>query len=574
MNEQTLRIHIERIEKKFYRTNSDKVRLDELHREINILHSEKHSMANEFKDRQNEAKNKPFCKEVFNSILNGLRHQNSLCVKKRDKITGIKKVAHKAISKERIETMHLEKPIKMKENTFLGTKTNINNNYYENEQLINKLSVLTSDVDTVKKRIISLIEVEDIQTGQLKSIMDKSLFAHFKKLFSFNILKKHQKGFKETASMLESVCEKQQLIIEKNKSVVSKIYDNYAMLNMEIKKLSMEHELVLKEVKELEEKGDENAQLQKNNAIIAEKTELLHKLVEILRENYSDIVIDIGRTTSAIDGSSSDLFEPNYLVSKILRYYGTALHIVDKSHQSLVQLQLHKERKKDLFRELLSSANSQVYEMKTPRQDVTLTTHLENSQQFMNLQKNIGFLIESKNFIVSFSKRIQKIVDTINKVSVMLDFNYQFIIMCPFYTRSKVIQKQRSNADFMSSHLLTEENDLETTQIITMGLINEQSNMGIREQPSRWAPSHNPLAANYNSKLFNNVMTFYEDVLSTFDLFHIYFKQICEECKSDFKQRNISLSHSIRNISRRRNASEKPSMHKQRQTNLKEKHVS
>lgn len=573
MNEQALRKNIERIEKKFYRTTSDKTRLDDLQIEIGVLQHEKKLLANEFKEKENAANSKPFIKKTFTDLLNSLKKDNNKLIKVKGKLVDKIQYLSELENKEKIAIEPVKMSIKQKEEILAKAYSEVTNNEYNNEQLMYKLSSLANEVSVIKKKITDFTEINNIQEFQLRSIADKKLVAKYKEMFSITTLEKQKHSINDVSSFRNSTIDAQTNVVQKNKSIVNKLYDNCANVNFEFKKLMEQHENVISEVTKLEAKGDENAKLQKNQAFIAQKTEKLHKVVDILNDAFPDFIFERENSTVRDSSDQDDPYDFNFLTKQILSAYTNALHVMNINHKTILELQHQIESKKYLQKDLNNIAKSSDPNVSTLRVEVSLGGHIENNQIFINVQNNVGFLVKCKNFVIAYCKRLHKVIDAINKVCTMLDFDYQFIIMNPFFNSATSAAKRRSNPDILASHLVMEgaENTFNNSTFGTRA--NDKGENKGNYKSNRMTMIGIPFNYLQSFQSLSGVMQFFEEILGTFSSFREYFVQVQVECSSDFKKRKMTLSKSFRTVNKRKPMGEKQSIYKSRNTNLRDKSV-
>ena len=563
MSEYSLKMNIERIEKKFYRTNSDKLRLDELHREMDMLLKEKKALMNEFNEKQTDIKNSSYNNKVFKNILSSLKNENTSIGKRRDNLLYRIKYIEKVNNNEKDKHKKLIKPMNFKKETYFRVTSNLLNNEFEKDKLTHKHSIIVYDIDILKERVSNLIKIANYQSFHFKKIMDKQLFAHFKRLFSFNILKKHQRYFKDSNMMMNSIQNQQQKVYHYNKETVDVLYDDCAHLNLKIKQLTKIHEEVLQEVRQIEEKKEEASKLKQNNLYNSRAIESLYTIINTLNNKYSEIILN-NEGISEIETKTINCSE-DYKVNvlKIIDFYRSFLLAIDYSHKRLSEVQSQIGRKKKLYKEVLDSADLNKPQNKKSKQNYYHISHIENNQLFINLQDNLSFLVNVRNFVMSFSKRLHKVINTINNVCLILDFDYQFIIMCPFYSTPSKINKKRSNFDIMTSHLLTDEKNNELTPISNLDILNDSFTQNNESNSNNWTLMRNPYVISNNKRKLDHVMSFYDDACTTLEKFIEYFTMIQNECKNDFKKRKTTLSKSIRQFNKNKSINRKLSYQKQ-----------
>ena len=566
-----MKLYIERIEKKFYRTNSDKHRLDELQREMNTLKEEKTLIAKEFKDRQKAEQSKPFVKMKFHNVLNQLKDNNNEIDARRKKLIKVLSNREKTTAQDKIGHKLTPNIGKNKVQDLTNVNTSLVHNEIEKEQLVNKLSNLTADISVIRRRIVELSEKENVQSVHLKSISDKKLVAKYKEIFSFHILDRQQKSFKENVTNMGMLLDTKQFHMEKNKNAVERLYENCALMNMEYKKLSKEHEDGLQKAKELDGTDITISKLEKNQTLIAKRTEKMHKIVNSLTEGHPEFVSDLEESTILSPLKCEDPSDFNYFVHQIINAYKNALHIINRSHNQVTELQLQIERKKEIYKEFECIFHAKEHEQIIQRDSSRSNTRLENTQLYINVRDNTSFLVKCKNFIISFVQRLHKVIDSINKVCLMLDFEYQCIILCPFSKKSLELKKDKLNVDLYASQYVNNLNETNVDQLCC-------TDTCTKDKLSKDSPSSNlealpPLMHNLDPKTWHGVIYFYDDIMIMFRDFSNYLTEINTECQGDFQHRKVSISTNLRPPNKKKVTIEKSSIYKSRNTNFKDRNV-
>lgn len=552
MDEKTLRTYIDRIEKKFYRTKSDKLRLSELNNQVTILHHEKNLLINEFKELSNEDKKKPFCKKTFNNILNELLKMNKMERDKKKKLEDAKVQARKEIVIKKNIIKKNNQPKKHKDKKFKELQSKLLLEEYENEKLISKVSILTKDIKIYNKRIVSLIEILKLQTNQADKIMENKIYAQFKKRFSINLLKENQKLHKKNTFEVENVFNKRNSQLQNNKIIINQLYDECAILNLDIKKTKNRNNSLLEDIKELNKEGEKFNTLNKSRSELSLMIEKLRKLVDFLSHNYAQPFKRMIEKNPAYQ--DIDPYDYTVLTEFILKFFKNYLNFNNKLHSNLNELQMQKEMKKEKLKELDMSIKLMNPSIDKREIKMVQRNRIENSHDFLKTKRAVSFLLQLASFLSSLAIRIHTLLTSINNICHLLDFNYQFIILCPFKTVKQV-------------------NEIKTNKLHTSVVIKSSNNkrdslnnkLGCDEtEINRWLEKN--LFFVMKSHSSSRIQFFYDDIIDRFKLFYDYMKEIKEKCSKEPQLKHLSLSKSNRSMEKRKQMIDKNNMKQTRST--------
>ena len=143
-------------------------------------------------------------------------------------------------------------------------------------------------------------------------------------------------------------------------------------------------------------------------------------------------------------------------------------------------------------------------------------------------------------------------VDSVNKICRLLDFDYHLAILCPFDQESYAL-KPLVRPDVNSSEMSDDQFQSSMDQYII--LYNEDEESSIRNcfDMAGWIESYFPCFGQYDpcSSFSMFFLRFYESVLSQFSLLNNYLIKFHHRRKGNFSQGSISLPQFTRSKDRK-----------------------
>lgn len=182
MQERTMVTIKEKLEKKFYRTKSETVRLNELAQDITILKSGKNLLLHEFKEKLNQYKNHPFNDKGYNDILNSLKKDNDDLKSEKQAYKKNLKVVRLDIGKRQNDLISQEETINTKKVQLSEAYKKIDLETYDYDQLRWKLNQLSTDIATVNQRLHKYTEIEEFETIVVNRLLKHKHSSEIKKV--------------------------------------------------------------------------------------------------------------------------------------------------------------------------------------------------------------------------------------------------------------------------------------------------------------------------------------------------------------------------------------------------------
>ena len=526
MQEINLFVAKEKLEKKFYRTKSESHRLKDLKTTIATLQKGKQMLVDEFKEKQRKSKNQPFDKKVFRGIYNELIDKNKLIKEKRDIYIENKRRLKKDIEvKKGAQKINKETHV-FKEEDINACEKRIKQELNVNFQLHTKLSCITNDVEIIRDRIINLAEMAQISKVQLKKILDLRVIGDFKKIFSNNLLKQKRKNLKKIVKTSEDNFGKQNRLYQKNKNSISKLFDQCAWQNMELKEKQKKHKEVLLEIKEIGTGKEEQEKLDNIRQTVSVCYQKLKMVTEKVENSYIidvDLKTEIKRNGGFIG-----------LVDNILVYFSDLNFSINQGYKTIDVLNGQKEKSRGILSDMELGYNTLKINSKSHNKAEDMEHCIENSNLFISTRESINFLFRSKSFIFSFGSRIKRMVDTINQICELLDFN-TVIDTNKIPERSSLLMGKGGKSEVKPKQL---NKTMLSGELYAIIINKEQKEMldscfVINE----WIEKSFPEFGQFNTKnkYSTHIMSFFESILSYYDNFTLFSKGIMKEIRGELK---------------------------------------
>lgn len=172
----------EKLEKKFYRTKSETLRLNDINNDLSLLKNGKNQLLNEFKDKLNQYKLHPYDAKGYQNILNTL-------VCNRNELKNVKKAYKRNIKVIKQDIHRKENDINVHESITHNKKqeiddfqNQINVELYENDQFKFKYNQLLIDKDILTKQLQKFINVDGLKDILLERLQKHRHIGEIKKV--------------------------------------------------------------------------------------------------------------------------------------------------------------------------------------------------------------------------------------------------------------------------------------------------------------------------------------------------------------------------------------------------------
>ena len=520
MQEKTLFQSKEKLERKFYRTKSESLKLKTLNDKIALLHSGKQLLMDEFKEISRKRTNLKFNKKIFLNIIDELKMKNKELCKQSEKIRANKHNYEKDFEiKEKISKT-CKKPVE-------ELKADLRRKYKEKQNEINisfilqtKIATLTNDIEIVKNRVIGYVEMQNISSHQLKKIEKLRIIGEFKNMFSHSLLKQKKRNIQKVVKTSENNFGKQSVSFRKKKQSIDKLYDECAWMNLELKAKSKEHKQVTHELKEIGKRNHESEKLDNINQRVSEFYLKLKMIVENIENNLLD---NLRHRTEVKD---SDEFI--CMVEKVIVYFSDYNFNINQGYKEINVLQSQNKKRKAI----LDKSESSYQELRKKKLTVKLREQhyekLENTSMYINTKKMLEFLFKSRNFIILFEKRLKMIINSINKICGLLDLEYEFKIMNKGIVETPVLGKNNGMVQRIKPLNLGSDDDL----------IEMREKLNQNEDMRKWLLIDFPYYGKYdpnNSDFADYILQFYTNIINQFDKFLNIMTSLVAETKGEFQ---------------------------------------
>lgn len=365
-------------------------------------------------------------------------------------------------------------------------------------------------------------------------------------MFSIIVLKNQQKGLKGFVERSSSLLNRQQNFSTTKKNSISKLFDDCAWQSIQLKELEETHKNVLAELNQIEDTRKRIESLGKINKNLSTKMERLNYMVKHIESTYADHFIN-DKSMTFKTHQSSESQKLSDVVDRILLFYSLFVGNINTTYKVLHELQNEKERKKNLFIELLSHLTVGKSLNCLDDNNRPEGMQIEHIQQFSKFLGNCEFLVQAKNSIFFYGIRLHKMIDAVNRKCRLLDFDYHLAILCPFNNDSYVL-KPISNNEIHSSVL---SDDDETRQREVTCIPYEKNEGCILDSSytlAPWVHSYFPCFGQYDpsTTFSNHFLRFYESVLRQFYLL----KEYLNKFNSERKECTIGVTITLPKLSR------------------------
>lgn len=172
----------EKLEKKFYRTKSESHRLNELRHMVETIRNGKNHLLAEFKGKHNKYQNHSYDDQAYQNILNTLKANRSDLVLKKETYQNNKDTLKQDISKKQSDITTQASLINLKESKLSEVREQIRHEMYNNDQLESKSVQLIKNIETIRKNILSYIQVEGRQENLLERLKNHQHISEIKKV--------------------------------------------------------------------------------------------------------------------------------------------------------------------------------------------------------------------------------------------------------------------------------------------------------------------------------------------------------------------------------------------------------
>lgn len=530
MQENSLFQMKEKLEKKFYRTKSESYRLNELNTKIGVLQEGKKRLKEEFKEKMRKSKNQPFNKKVFRSIYSELLNTNKDLQKKKKNYNKKIKRIKEDCKQKKIICKKSKKSNLVKQDGLIDCEKKIQQEEYIKFQLHNKIASISSDIDISRNRIITFAEMEGINKKQLEKITGLKLIGEFKKFFSYDLLKQKKKNIKRIVKTSENNFARQNISFNKKKRSISKLYDECAWQNLDMKKKQKEFKETMEEIKRLEKGKEEEEKL---NGIRKRVFNFYQKLKMISENVENNYIADIKHKSNV--ETKDDNGDCIGLVDNILIYYSDLNYNINQGYKAVNILSAQLEKEKTLLVNCCSAYEEVKTDSKEKNKEEKYNHRIENTISFINAKDLIYFLFRSKNFIFLFSKRIKQLIDSINKICGLLDFNLIFNVKRLSFSKSLKLNKKI----FLETTDGEKQNKGIPSSILeNISVTDDQLNsLNSCRSINHWVEKTFPYYGNYNGDkpYSSHILNFFDSIINNFDNFTNFLKEIVVTMKGEFK---------------------------------------
>lgn len=555
MHEKSILLYIERIEKKICRSNSDKLRLQELQEQVTKIQDQKRVLQAEFSRKQAQTNCKNFNEDKFLDILSNLKDLNA-------KSASESKAFRQAGSLRRQVRHFGEQELDKATRDLEATKSKadrVDKQVLENTYLIDglkfKIKVLKADVDTIKKRLVEWLQINSIQEGFLKRIYERNYDAGFKQLFSQNVLNilrnQHNGNFFE--SKIEIFDKRARM--EKQTADMNGLFDECANFVARNKSVDVLNKQLVEEIDALNKQTSEAEDFKRVKAFIERETANLRNLYTKIESTCTDKE----GTNSELSTIGAKTLPESYadLASLLIKMYKTSIYTHEQRRQYQFSMNSRKaQTKKEIVRleEYLWVIHKEADEKPTHNNDEELAKELAKVHL---TRKSVWVLSEANDFFWNYAKRCQALITAINKICIITEYDYQVIIKKPFFIsldhNSHPSIHEMRQSKFAPEAVDAQPASPKRTRSRDSIELNQENECLIR-----WFVSYFPqITIRERHDLFDETEAFYANMLTSMSEFKEFISEIQAECKKNGEHVRTLLSKRLIKRSRKRLDTEK-----------------
>ena len=427
----------DRLQKKFYKTNSENHKLAEITKEIKSLNYAKELILDEYSNSNKIIDEVFFDQKEFINILNALRVENN---KERQRLGRYsKKMNDLLCNKNHKQTLSEQCGEKLKNQKKILEQRlfKIQRNSIINQRLEYKEQGIYNDIMIIKERIFVHRKIEKVRNRNLNRIKETKISSELKKNDSMSFLQFRQKQMNKLVSISRNNLIVKNLDYKRQSELKNVLFDKAAKDKLDYLKMDQQKQNLSSEIEYLK-KNSHRLNNKENKIKTQTKEDILNPIIKTVEEQFgseTDLLATVNIT-------EEDCECP--IVNKIILFFKILNISIDKNHKLLEILSLHREKKKQALNNKLRYCTQISSETPKHKKFIHKPENFETNYYYLQNKTNCIFLYETNNFMSFFGRRISRLISAFNKNCQQLNIDIR-IKLDPLFLNEQITKSIDQN---------------------------------------------------------------------------------------------------------------------------------
>ena len=285
MHERKLEMMKDRLQKKFYKTNSENHKLAEITKEIKSLNYAKELILDEYSNSNKIIDEVFFDQKEFINILNALRVENN---KERQRLGRYsKKMNDLLCNKNHKQTLSEQCGEKLKNQKKILEQRlfKIQRNSIINQRLEYKEQGIYNDIMIIKERIFVHRKIEKVRNRNLNRIKETKISSELKKNDSMSFLQFRQKQMNKLVSISRNNLIVKNLDYKRQSELKNVLFDKAAKDKLDYLKMDQQKQNLSSEIEYLK-KNSHRLNNKENKIKTQTKEDILNPIIKTVEEQF------------------------------------------------------------------------------------------------------------------------------------------------------------------------------------------------------------------------------------------------------------------------------------------------